>query len=349
MPVPAQSRPVAAQARPQARGCYSRAVRVPVALRPVAGVLVVALVRTVGVLTRVLPERASFAVGAAIVLTAWRCMPHWRATCERNLRIFYRGEELGADTPEARQQRDAIAQASALHLSRFAIEFLRMGHLPKARVLAMVVESRGEQYLREAWAAGQGAIGLGMHYGNWELCGAHIAAFNGPLYAVGKEQRDAALTRMAFSLRERFGVRNIPAGDKVNSTILRALKNGDVLGLSADQNGGKSGVLAPFAGTLASTPAGPGALALRTGAPLILVYCSRLSPGRLRFAALPPVDLSGIEGHDTATGRYTQAALVEATTRINAAYEGVIREDPTQWLWGHNRWKTRPAEEAHSS
>jgi KDO2-lipid IV(A) lauroyltransferase len=27
---------------------------------------------------------------------------------------------------------------------------------------------------------------------------------------------------------------------------------------------------------------------------------------------------------------------------VNAAYETVIREDPTLWLWGHKRWKTRP-------
>jgi KDO2-lipid IV(A) lauroyltransferase len=54
------------------------------------------------------------------------------------------------------------------------------------------------------------------------------------------------------------------------------------------------------------------------------------------------VDLSGIEGHDPASGRYTEAALTEAISRINEAIAKVIETDPTQWLWGHRRWKTRP-------
>ena len=36
-------------------------------------------------------------------------------------------------------------------------------------------------------------------------------------------------------------------------------------------------------------------------------------------------------------------------TRINQAYEKAIRAYPEQWLWGHQRWKTRPPGEVSGS
>jgi hypothetical protein len=34
--------------------------------------------------------------------------------------------------------------------------------------------------------------------------------------------------------------------------------------------------------------------------------------------------------------------IVENTQAFNHILEGVIRQNPDQWLWIHRRWKTRP-------
>jgi KDO2-lipid IV(A) lauroyltransferase len=34
--------------------------------------------------------------------------------------------------------------------------------------------------------------------------------------------------------------------------------------------------------------------------------------------------------------------VLRLTQRCNRELEKAIREDPTQWLWFHRRWKTRP-------
>jgi KDO2-lipid IV(A) lauroyltransferase len=295
-------------------------------------------------LVRILPEQAGYAIGRFVATAAWNCTPRWRRTSEINLRLFYKGEPLGADTPEAHKGRMRIGRAAAINLGYHAIEFIRMGFLPLEQALAMVVEVEGEEYIRAGAAAGKGVIAVGMHYGNWEVAGAKLNAVH-QLYAVGKEQRDEFFTNLAFPWRARFGIHNIAAGDKVNSAILRALRDGYVLGLVADQNGGRRGTFADFAGTPASTVAGPAALALRQGAPLHFVYCRRLAPGKLRFIVSPRLAVDDIEGYDANSGRYTQEALVQCLERINAKYEQILREDPTQWLWGHPRWKTRPAGE----
>jgi len=41
-----------------------------------------------------------------------------------------------------------------------------------------------------------------------------------------------------------------------------------------------------------------------------------------------------------------EAAIVELTARCTTAIERAIREAPEQWLWSHDRWRTRPPGEA---
>lgn len=300
------------------------------------------LTRVVIALVRILPERWSYALGAGLAIAGWSLMPRWQQTAQRNIQIFYKGESLGADTPGARRQRLATGRAAARCLGWHVIEFIRMGFLPVEKSLTMVVETEGLEHVRDALAQGRGVIAVGMHYGNWEMPGEYLAQKFPPTYAVGKEQRDEFFTRIAFPWRAKYGIRNIMAGNKANSAILRALKEGAILGLLSDQNGGRTGTFAPFAGTIASTVAGPAVLGLRTGAPVLLVYCRRLAPGRLKIVCTPPINTDAIEGYDSATGKASPEAVVEMLRRINAEIEAVIREDPTQWLWGHKRWKTRP-------
>ena len=279
-------------------------------------------------LVQLLPRQSALALGGNLARLVWILMPRWRATSVRNLELFYK-DELTA------QQRIDIGRQAAINLGYHVVEFIQMGHLPVESTLGMVVESEGEEHLHRALAAGHGAIGLALHYGNWEMCGAYLSMKVHPVSAVGKEQRDDFFTQLAFPWRARYGIRNIMAGDKVSSAIVRALKANSVLGLLADQNGGRSGTFAPFCGIEASTVAGPAALALKFGSPLLIVYCKRLAPGRFKFVIEAPLDVSGLPSD-------RDMAIRELLTRVNAAYERVIRRDPSQWLWGHKRWKTRP-------
>jgi Kdo2-lipid IVA lauroyltransferase/acyltransferase len=284
-------------------------------------------------LVRLLPEQRALGMGRALALLVWWLFPRWRSTSQRNLELFY-APMPAQDRPSVSAMR-SIGRQAAINLGYHVIEFIRMGCLPVEQALQMVVEEEGVDYYHAALEQGKGAIGLAMHYGNWEMSGAYTTYRVKPVYAVGKEQRDDFFTRIVFPWRSHFGIRNIYAGDKVNSAILRALKENTVLGLLADQNGGQRGTFAPFCGIPASTVQGPAALALKTGAPILLTYCQRISPGRLRYIVKPPLDMTNLPNN-------REAAIMEVLSRMNAAYEAAIKEDPTQWLWGHKRWKTRP-------
>jgi KDO2-lipid IV(A) lauroyltransferase len=322
-------------------GLQSLPVRVPRPIFLLQRKIIHGVTRTVIMLVRVLPEQSAYALGRTIALLAWRFTPRWKYTANKNMLIFFKGMPLGADTPEAYRERLKIGRAGAVSLGYHGIEFMRMGQVPPAVALQMIPEVEGEDYMRESVALGKGVVAVGMHYGNWELSGAKLCTIH-KLYAVGKEQADPFFTRLAFPWRERLGIGNIIAQDKVNSAILRVLRGGDILGLISDQNGGRVGTFANFAGTVASTAQGACALAMRHRAPMHLVYARRIRPGRLKLIISPRIELDDIEGYDANTGKFTDAALVECLERMNAHIEAAIRQDPTQWLWGHPRWKTRP-------
>jgi Kdo2-lipid IVA lauroyltransferase/acyltransferase len=286
------------------------------------------LIKVLILLVRVLPAPAAYAMGRGLTLFAWHTMPRWRHTATRNLELMF-GERY---SPE---QRLAIGRESAISLGYYSIELIQMGIHPKEDGLAMVVEAEGLEHYHAALEQGRGVIGLAMHCGNWDLSGAYLHNNVRTLYAVGKEQRDDFFTKLLFPWRAKYGMHNIFSGKHGSSAILRALKSNCILGLLADQNGGSTGTFAPLAGRLASTVPGPAALALKTGAALIVTYTRRLGPGRHRFVAKAPLDVSGLPEDK-------QAAQVELLGRINQAYWDVLAEDPTQWLWGHKRFKTRP-------
>ncbi len=278
-------------------------------------------------ITRILPAHNAILFGGNFAVLVWYLFPQWRKTSMRNIELFFEGEK---STQEAWR----IGRNAAQNVGYHVMEFILMGHRKKEDIIGMVVETEGEAEYRAAYEEGKGVICLGMHYGNWEVCATWMATQVRPLHAVGKKQADPFFTEIAFPWRARFGVQNIFAGAQANSAILRALKAGDGLGLVADINGGTTGVFVPFAGIMASTVPGPGVLGQRSGAPMFLTICRRISPGRHRFIARK-LNLESLPED-------RKEAQLEILTRVNRLYEDVIREDPNQWLWGHKRWKTRP-------
>ena len=116
--------------------------------------------------------------------------------------------------------------------------------------------------------------------------------------------------------------------------ILRHLKDGGIVGFVLDQNAiPGDGVFVPFFGRDASTLSSLAVLARRTGIPVIPVHMFREGL-RHRIVVDPPFNVKTIQDRDE--------DVLERTRQYAAWTERVIRQHPDQWMWLHNRWKTRP-------
>lgn len=276
-------------------------------------------------MSSIFPPPVLIPIARGLAHLAWAFYPRIKKIAVRNLELAY-GDSLSV------RERRRIAKQSAMNVAMTALEFIYFMHWTPERVKATVVETEGWDLLTGALALNKGVIGLAMHYGNWEVSGAFLTLSGIGLAAVGKRQRDDFFTNLAFPTRTKLGIENIPKGGQT-SLILRALRQNKVLGLLADQNGGMDGAFVPFFGLAASTVRGPAALHLKLGAPMLLIVAKRIKP--FRFRQIVREVKCDVAKDDPEAEEKVLAAM-------NDAYEQVIREDPTQWLWIHTRWRTRP-------
>ena len=117
--------------------------------------------------------------------------------------------------------------------------------------------------------------------------------------------------------------------------VSRVLNQHGVLGFVADQNAGRKGIFVDFFGRKASTYKSIGLLAMEYEIPVVIGYARRLdNKFCFRVAAqdiIYPEDW-----------RDQPDPLRYITQRYIKAIEDMVRDDPTQYLWMHRRWKTRP-------
>jgi len=198
-----------------------------------------------------------------------------------------------------------------------------------------IIEIEGVEHLDRAYKKGKGVIVLTGHIGNFELLAACLSLKGYKFSVIGRELYDARLNRLLIKNRESVGLENISSSQDVRRAI-KALRAGRLLGVLADQDSTKvKGIFVDFFGRAARTPVGPAFLHLKIGSPIIPVAILRERNERYRILVKPPLKFEsrGDKNQD----------VRELTERYTEILEQIIREHPSQWLWMHARWKSRPA------
>ncbi len=197
-----------------------------------------------------------------------------------------------------------------------------------------MLDDAARRVLDGALAGGRGAVVVSGHIGNWEILGHAIAAAGYPITTFAKSSYDPRVTQWLQEWRTLHGLRIIWR-DKNNAgkMILSALRQNNLLAFLIDQDINTVGDFVPFFGRPAFTPTSPAALALRTGAPVILCWHQRRH--KRHAIAFERIDY-------VPTGNTAQD-VVALTATITERLESVIRVAPEQWVWLHKRWRKSPA------
>jgi KDO2-lipid IV(A) lauroyltransferase len=179
----------------------------------------------------------------------------------------------------------------------------------------------------------RGCIVVTGHIGDWEA-GSAILPWIGfsPVYAVAKPPRNQPLSVDLQNVRERRGIRMLPRRGAMQHApaVIRA---GGALALLLDQRARKKPVIAPFFGRPARCDRSAGVLLKRLKAPVIVGACYRKAPFSYRLhlpVVLQPEELAGQSPEQIAT-------------RINFELEKLIRADPSQYFWLHDRYRNTAA------
>jgi KDO2-lipid IV(A) lauroyltransferase len=272
---------------------------------------------------RCLPRKTGLVVFAVLGSAASHLFRKDRQRALDNLELAF------PDTPEP--VRSALAAAMFKTLGRNFFEFLNLEGSSKERLGELVEKVLGEEHLDRAMAAHRGLIAITGHIGCWELLAAYFASRGYPLNVVGRELWEKRLNKRLLTIRDSMGYRTIDR-DSSGKEMIRALRDKQVVAVLIDQHTRVSGIHVPFFDRPAHTPVGVAKLAVATGAPILPMAIYMRRNGRHEIRILPPVELPG-----NAAGKEEQ--IEELTRRCSRAVEELVRYDPKQWVWFHNRWQ----------
>jgi KDO2-lipid IV(A) lauroyltransferase len=259
------------------------------------------------------------ALGAAMGWLAWWGSARYRRRMRGNAALAGVGEaEVRASVPEA---------------GRMIAELPRLWLRPPAQAMADPVRWDGDAWLAGLLAANRGLVLLTPHLGSFEVAAQAYAERFGarwPMTALYRPAENRFVRELEETARARPGLLTAPASVAGVRQLLRALKAGQTVGMLPDQVPPKGmGVWAPFFGRPAFTMTLAVRLARQSGAALAVLWCERLPKGQgyvvhAQALAQPPA---------------ADADEVAAATAINASMEAVIRQCPSQYLWGYFRYK----------
>ena len=273
------------------------------------------------------------AAGAALGWAAYLASPSYRKRLQAN---------AGLAAVGSAPQRAAVAEAGKL-----LMELPRLWLRPRDQAINDPVQWLHPELVEQALDLGRGLILLTPHMGSFEVAAQAYAERFGarqPITVLYRPARQPWLRRLEETARARPALATAPASLAGVRLLMRALRNGQTLGMLPDQVPPSGmGVWAPFFGQPAYTMTLAAKLAQQSGAAVLLIWAERLPRGAGYTVRLQPL----------AQALPAKAALDEAAwtlaaaAAINRSMEAVIRQRPEQYLWGYHRYKQpRQAESA---
>jgi KDO2-lipid IV(A) lauroyltransferase len=224
---------------------------------------------------------------------------------------------------------EAIARGMFSHFGRLLTVLLKFSTMRPAEMLARV-EFEGEERVVAAHNQGRGVLLFTGHFGFWEINALVHALAIRPMAVLARPLDNPLLHDLLESMRRSTGNSVIYRRGAIRR-VLRALAANQAVAILIDQHIQTSdAVYVDFFDRPAATTSALGALALRTGAPVVPVFALPLPRGRFRMVYEHPVDPPRGDGPD---------AIREFTQRCTDVLEMYVRRYPDLWLWMHRRWR----------
>ena len=274
-----------------------------------------------------LPENLGRSIFASLGLVLYKSwLPERQRIFETIDRICFRlDQKLSQPLP-------VIVKRNFIHFALNIYELMRFPGLTNSQ-LNEKVTFHGLENLDQALAQGRGVVFALPHIGNWEILGAAIAHRGYPLNSFFMAQKADELGGLLDHFRSYSGIR-LHDRDRGGIKALKALRNGEILGMIADQDGSNQGVYLDFLGHFVSIPAGPANWSLKTGALVVPLYS-------LRRGLSDKFDAWFLPALPDEEGETHHQRVVARTRRICDWMQELILKYPQQYLWFYDRFKPR--------
>ncbi len=226
------------------------------------------------------------------------------------------------------KERKRLARSSLGHTANLLLEAGIVWRWSADRCRALVQDPQALETLRSTLAKPEGTLLLVPHLGNWEFFSPWMSQLN--LVALYDPPNIAALDGPIRRVRERAGIRMLPADGSGVREVYRVLGDGGFVVVLPDQLPGRQrgGVYAPFFAQPALTMTLIQRLVKRTR-PNVLMATALRVPGGF------DVHLRQLDTEQLADAESSAAVM-------NQAIEDLVALDPAQYQWEYKRFRRQP-------
>ncbi|MBI1768324.1 MAG: lysophospholipid acyltransferase family protein [Bacteroidetes bacterium] len=221
-------------------------------------------------------------------------------------------------------------------LGKNAGEIIRSLSVKTLADLEKFLVTTGMENYEKAHAKGKGVMFLTSHLGAFDLQITNMSLRGLKPNIIGTALGDERLNELLVKYRNAHGAIAIERG-KESVRLFKALKSGGSIAILIDQDTKVKSRFVNFFGKPASTPVGATVLALKSGCAVVPTFVYLDENYKQQMHILPEIPL-------IYTGDDEQDLIINTQNFTNFT-EDIVRQHPEQWVWMHERWKTKPGEE----
>lgn len=282
------------------------------------------LFRLTILLARPFPLRVGYWFAERVALVCyWVIFPRHRRALNANLAHVLQSNDA--------RFVDSVARRSFGNFGKYVIDFIHYPALTRDEIQHRLHFDQWDE-LNQAADSGRGVIIATLHFGNWDLGAAALAAFGYPVNAIAETFRYQPMNELVQGSRVKLGMRVI-GGGHVGPTVFKALRNGEMLAMLVDVVSEEDGIRVDFFGAPALVSPAAARIALRTGAWVVPAVVLR-GPND-DIVIRPIIDTSLRDFRPTGD---EPTDVRELTVRIMHSMEPTIRAHPHQWFIFRRLW-----------
>ena len=189
------------------------------------------------------------------------------------------------------------------------------------------IQVEGQDILENLKKTNQSAIFISGHFANFELMAMHIEKSGLDLCAIYRPLNNIFINKIMERIRKKYICKNqIRKGIGGVKNLINLTKKNYSTALMIDQRVSE-GTLSNFFNKKAYTTTIPAQLVKKFNMPIIPVYIERLNGLKFKIKICKPLYFE------------ENSSIQYITDELNLILQEMVKVNPYQWIWSHNRWK----------
>tara|TARA_Y100000816_G_scaffold289571_1_gene276297 strand:+ start:3082 stop:3945 length:864 start_codon:yes stop_codon:yes gene_type:complete len=239
--------------------------------------------------------------------------------CHSNLAIAF--PDLNKD------EKEKIIKDMWNNYGKILAEYMYIKKFRNSETFSKNIIIKNQEILEKIKSDSKPVIFVSGHFNNFELMAMHIEKSGIDVAAIYRPLNNKFLNPIMKNIRVKYICKKqIKKGISGTKEILKYFKNGTSVALMIDQRVSQ-GINSNFFNRKALTTTIPAQFVKKYGAKIVPIYIERLKGSKFQIEINKSIEFSKNDSIET------------ITENLNYVIENMIKKNPSQWIWTHNRWK----------